>query len=59
VIAQHCTQDWVIPLSESRRLLAAFPGMPDLTVIEGRCHVPDIGQALLPKMRAAMAGRSS
>ncbi|MCU0884861.1 MAG: alpha/beta fold hydrolase, partial [Beijerinckiaceae bacterium] len=59
VIAQHCTQDWVIPLSESRRLLAAFPGMPDLTVIEGRCHVPDIGRALLPKMRAAMAGRSS
>ena len=56
VIAQHCTQDWVIPLSESLRLLAAFPGKPSVTVIEGRCHVPDIGRALLPKMRAAMAG---
>ncbi len=56
VIAQHCAQDWVIPLSESQRLLAAFPAKPNLTVIEGRCHVPDIGRALLPKMRAAMAG---
>jgi uncharacterized protein len=26
VIAQHCTQDWVIPLSESLRLLARFSG---------------------------------
>ena len=57
VIAQHCTRDWVIPLTESQRLMAAFPGKPDLTVIEGRCHVPDIGRALLPKIRAAWAAR--
>jgi uncharacterized protein len=57
VIAQHCTHDWVIPLSESQRLMRAFPAAPDLTIIEGRCHVPDIGRVLLPKIRAAWAAR--
>lgn len=57
VIAQHCTQDWVIPLSESQRLMRAFPKAPDLSIIEGRCHVPDIGRVLLPKVRAWMAAR--
>jgi uncharacterized protein len=57
VVAQHCTDDWVIPLSESQRLMRAFPKPPDLSTIEGRCHVPDIGRALLPKIRAAWAQR--
>ena len=52
VIAQHCTSDWLIPLSESRRLMAAFPAAPDFSVIEGRCHVPDVGRVLLPKVKA-------
>lgn len=58
VLAQHCTEDWVIPLSESRRLIAAFPAEPDFTVIDGRCHVPDIGRALLPKIKVAWAARN-
>jgi pimeloyl-ACP methyl ester carboxylesterase len=57
VIAQHCSNDWVIPLSESQRLMRAFPAAPRFTVIEGRCHVPDIGRVLLPKMVAAWAAR--
>jgi fermentation-respiration switch protein FrsA (DUF1100 family) len=57
VIAQHCTRDWIIPLSESQRLMQAFPQPPDFTIIDGRCHVPDIGQALLPRIRAAWAAR--
>ena len=52
VIAQHCTSDWLIPISESQRLMAAFPAAPDFTVIEGRCHVPDVGRVLLPRIRA-------
>lgn len=55
VIAQHCTQDWIIPLTETRRLMAAFPAPPAFTVIEGRCHIPDVGRALLPKTRQAWA----
>jgi uncharacterized protein len=55
VIAQHCTSDWVIPFSESQRLMRAFPSPPDFSAIEGRCHVPDISRALLPKIRAAWA----
>lgn len=57
VIAQHCSNDWVIPLSESQRLMRAFPKPPDFSAIEGRCHVPDIGRALLPKIKAAWAAR--
>ncbi|MCO4052536.1 MAG: alpha/beta hydrolase [Bosea sp.] len=57
VVAQHCTHDWIIPLSESRRLMQAFPKPPDFAIIEGRCHVPDVGRALLPKIRAAWALR--
>ncbi|MCX7323864.1 MAG: alpha/beta hydrolase [Hyphomicrobiales bacterium] len=57
VIAQHCTQDWVIPLSESRRLMRAFPKEPDFSVIDGRCHVPDLARALLPKTRSWIAAR--
>jgi hypothetical protein len=55
VVAQHCASDWVIPLSEAQRLMAAFPRPPQMTVIEGRCHVPSLDRALLPKMRAAFA----
>ncbi|MGL4441802.1 MAG: alpha/beta hydrolase [Bosea sp. (in: a-proteobacteria)] len=55
VFAQHCTSDWVIPFSESQRLMRAFPKPPDFSVIEGLCHVPDIGRALLPKIEAAWA----
>lgn len=55
VVAQHCTRDWVIPLSEAERLLAAFPGRPDLAVIDGRCHVPDPTRGMLPLMRARLA----
>lgn len=57
VIAQHCRTDWVIPLSESERLMRAFSRPPDFTIIESRCHVPDVGRALLPKIQAASAMR--
>ncbi len=52
VIAQHCTSDWLIPLREAQRLMAAFPAAPDLGIIDGRCHVPDVGRVLLPRVRA-------
>lgn len=55
VVAQHCTSDWVIPLSEARRLVAAFPAPPDFAVIEGRCHIPDVSRSLLPRVRAQWA----
>jgi hypothetical protein len=55
VIAQHCTRDWIIPLSEAQRLMAAFPGRAALAVIEGRCHVPNLERGLMPKLRAALA----
>ena len=58
VIAQHCRDDWVIPLSESQRLMAAFPNAPDFTIIENRCHVPDVTRALMPKARALWAKMS-
>ena len=58
VIAQHCTNDWLIPLSETRRLMAAFPAAPDLGIIEGRCHVPDVGRVLLPKVKAWLEART-
>jgi fermentation-respiration switch protein FrsA (DUF1100 family) len=57
VIAQHCTRDWVIPLSESHRLMRAFPNEPDFSIIDGRCHVPDVARALLPKTRSWIAAR--
>ncbi|MCX7340979.1 MAG: alpha/beta hydrolase [Hyphomicrobiales bacterium] len=57
VIAQHCTRDWVIPLSESQRLMRAFPNEPDFSIIDGRCHVPDVARALLPKTRSWIAAR--
>ncbi len=57
VIAQHCSDDWLIPLSEAKRLMAAFPSVPDVSVIEGRCHVPDVGRLLLPKIRAWIEAR--
>lgn len=59
VIAQHCADDWIIPLSESQRLMRAFSQPPDFTLIEARCHVPDIGRALLSKINAAWAQRGS
>ncbi len=55
VIAQHCTQDWLIPLSETERLMRAFPQPPRLIVIEGRCHIPDVSRLLLPAVRASLA----
>jgi pimeloyl-ACP methyl ester carboxylesterase len=56
VVAQHCRTDWIIPLDEAERLMAAFPSRPRFTVIEGRCHVPDVTRVLLPKTREAFAG---
>ena len=54
VVAQHCTRDWLIPLADARRLMAAFPSAPDLAVIDGRCHIPDPARGLLPLMRARL-----
>jgi uncharacterized protein len=55
VVAQHCREDWIIPLSEAERLMAAFPARPDFAVIERRCHVPDVTSSLLPRIRQALA----
>jgi uncharacterized protein len=59
VVAQHCRDDWVIPLTEAERLMAAFPSgsdarRPDFTIIERRCHVPDVTASLLPRVRQAL-----
>jgi pimeloyl-ACP methyl ester carboxylesterase len=54
VIAAHCRDDFIIPLEEAERLMRAFPTPPRLSVIEDRCHVPNIERALLPKIRAAL-----
>lgn len=56
VVAQHCTQDWVIPLADAQRLMAAFGQRGRLALIEGRCHVPNPERGLLPLIRQALAG---
>jgi hypothetical protein len=37
--------------------MEAFSQPTDFTIIDGRCHVPDVSRALLPKIRAAWALR--
>lgn len=59
VVAQHCTQDWIIPLADARRLMAVFGERGQLAVIEGRCHVPSPERGLMPLIRDRLALRPS
>jgi pimeloyl-ACP methyl ester carboxylesterase len=55
VLASICRNDWLTPADDALRLMAAFPQRPDYRIIERRCHVPPLGEVILPALPAFMA----
>jgi pimeloyl-ACP methyl ester carboxylesterase len=55
VLASICRNDWLTPSEDALRLMSAFPQPPEYRIIERRCHVPPLSEALLPALPAFLA----
>jgi hypothetical protein len=54
VLAAHCRQDWITPLDLAEALMAAFPTPPRLVVVDRRCHLPRLSEAIGPALPALL-----